>query len=84
MPVCTELNTNAGPADILYVTCIWIEVQPVRYQELDAAGERERVIGYLAQNTNAMVNVFRHRLETLQRVQEVVPMAPVWSAGTET
>ena len=46
---------------------IWIETRPVRYKGLDTTGENERVIGYLAQNTNAMVNVFRHRLEALQR-----------------
>lgn len=49
---------------------IWIETQPVRYQDLDSPDERDRVIGYLAKNTNAMVNVFRHRLESLQRLQE--------------
>lgn len=49
---------------------IWIETRPVRFQDLDAASERDRVIVYLAQNTNAMVNVFRHRLESMQRQEE--------------
>jgi hypothetical protein len=50
---------------------IWIETRPVRYQNLDEPGDRERVVGYLAEHTNAMVNVFRHRLESLQRQQEI-------------
>jgi hypothetical protein len=56
---------------------IWIETQAVRYQDLNAASDRQRVIGYLVQNTNAMVNAFRHRLESFQRLQEADALGSV-------
>ncbi|MGJ9420761.1 hypothetical protein ACHAC9_23905 [Massilia sp. CMS3.1] len=49
---------------------IWIESPAVRYESLDASDQRRAVIAHLVLYTNAMVNVFRHRLEALQRLEE--------------
>lgn len=46
---------------------IYISVPHVPFTNLDDPAEREHVIAYLADMTNRMVNVFRHRLEAISR-----------------
>ncbi|MBZ2207196.1 DUF4268 domain-containing protein [Massilia soli] len=46
---------------------VYIQCPPIKVDSLENPETRQRVITYLAQQTNAMVNVFRHRLESLVR-----------------
>jgi len=48
---------------------VWIEVPPTRIGNLDDKVNRRRIVSYLAEQTNRMVNAFRHRLEALAREQ---------------
>lgn len=46
---------------------VYVQCPPVKVGSLVNQETRQRVITYLAQQTNAMVNVFRHRLDSLVR-----------------
>lgn len=46
---------------------IWIQAPSIPLGNLDDAANRQRVVTYLANQTNAMVNAFRHRLDALCR-----------------
>ncbi|MFZ2171862.1 MAG: DUF4268 domain-containing protein [Methylococcaceae bacterium] len=46
---------------------VYLSIPNISFTNLNDPSERERVIVYLADMTNRMVNVFRHRLETISR-----------------
>jgi len=45
----------------------FIEAPPVRIGELAQPANRERIVRYLAEQTNQMVNAFRHRLDAMSK-----------------
>ena len=53
---------------------IWIESPAARRKSLDAPDERQLLTAHRDFYTNAMVNVCRHRLEALQRLEEKAVM----------
>jgi hypothetical protein len=46
---------------------VWIKVPTIKLGDLEDESNRHRVVSYLAEQTNKMVNVFRHRLEALSK-----------------
>jgi hypothetical protein len=46
---------------------VWIQVPDIELGDLEDRANRQRVVVYLADQTNRMVNAFRHRLEALCR-----------------
>jgi hypothetical protein len=46
---------------------VWISIPRVSFRDLNDPSERKRVIAYLADYSNRMVNAFRHRMEALSR-----------------
>lgn len=46
---------------------VWIEAPPIRLGNLDDPDNRRYIARYLAQQTNQMINAFRHRLDVLSR-----------------
>ena len=49
---------------------VYIGAPNVSFKDLKVSGERQRVVAHLADMTNRMVNVFRHRLEAMGRESE--------------
>lgn len=45
----------------------YVGVPPIRVGDFAQPGNRQRIMRYLAEQTNYMVNAFRHRLDTLSR-----------------
>jgi hypothetical protein len=45
----------------------WVAVPTVQFGNLNIPADRQRVIAYLADYSNRMVNAFRHRLDKLTR-----------------
>lgn len=44
---------------------VWIQAPPIPLGDLEDPAARQTVVRYIAAQTNAMVNAFRHRLERL-------------------
>lgn len=45
----------------------FIQVQPIKIGDFASASNRERIVKYLAEQTNQMVNAFRHRLDAIAK-----------------